>query len=140
MPSYYRSKKKNARAMIEKRIALIAAVAVLLVVMIVLLSRCSRGKDVTTANAPVPTPEPSAVAANQCFDPRADTRAHADACPDAACRHSVCVYRVDGSRSRGARDYPVRLRTRAGFRSSKRRKRTRKLSRLRLMTVFRSTI
>ena len=27
MPSYYRSKKKNARAMIEKRIALIAAVA-----------------------------------------------------------------------------------------------------------------
>ncbi len=25
MPSYYRSKKKNARAMIEKRIALIAA-------------------------------------------------------------------------------------------------------------------
>lgn len=69
MPSYYRSKKKNARAMIEKRIALIAAVAVLLVVMIVLLSRCSRGKDVTTANAPVPTPEPSAVAAISALTP-----------------------------------------------------------------------
>ena len=69
MPSYYRSKKKNARAMIEKRIALIAAVAVLLVVMIVLLSRCSRGKDVTTANAPVPTPAPSAVAAISALTP-----------------------------------------------------------------------
>ena len=107
MPSYYRSKKKNARAMIEKRIALIAAVAVLLVVMIVLLSRCyRRGKDVTTANSPVPTPAPSAVAAISALTPEPTLAPTPDACPDAACRHSICVYRVDGSRSRGARDYP----------------------------------
>lgn len=63
MPSYYRRKRKNARALKKRRVALIAALAVLLVVLVVILCRCSSGKDATTENAPVQTPEPSAFAA-----------------------------------------------------------------------------
>ena len=63
MPSYYRRKRKNARAFKKRRVALIAALAVLLVVLVVILCRCSSGKDATTENAPVQTPEPSAFAA-----------------------------------------------------------------------------